>query len=61
MGSMGSPFDAPLPRFQQAAAHLSSSLGSSSSKKPPLSEHRPLHAPTVQECPIFSTLTLPSS
>ncbi|CAK0786487.1 hypothetical protein CVIRNUC_009700 [Coccomyxa viridis] len=41
MGSIGSPFDAPLPRFQQAAAHLSSSLGSSNSKKPPLSPSLP--------------------
>lgn len=39
MGTMGSPFDAPHPRFQQAAAHLSSLGSSSSSKKPPLSEH----------------------
>lgn len=38
MGSLGSPFDAPLPRFHQAAAHLSNSLGTSSSKKPPLSK-----------------------
>ena len=38
MGSLGSPFDAPLPRFHQAAAHLSNSLGASSSKKPPLSK-----------------------
>ncbi len=38
MGSLGSPFDAPLPRFHQAAAHLSNSLGATSSKKPPLSE-----------------------
>jgi len=42
MGSLGSPFDAPLPRFQQAAAHLSNSLGQSSSKKPPLSEPQSL-------------------
>lgn len=38
MWTMGSPFDAPLPRFQQAAAHLSSNIGPNA-KKPPLSAY----------------------
>ena len=32
------PLMPPFPRFHQAAAHLSNSLGAVSSKKPPLSE-----------------------
>ncbi|BDA48972.1 hypothetical protein COCOBI_13-0820 [Coccomyxa sp. Obi] len=41
MWAMGSPFDAPHPRFQSAAAHLSSSIGNNC-KKPPLSPSLPI-------------------